>query len=114
MMDPTTKAGVCARYRVLHETRYRYASTVTLSQQYLHLTPRAFAWQELEAHRIGFAPAVDDSHEGVDFFGNATRHVALTLPHDQLLVLRNRRCCCVRVPAWPRSPARCRGNTCAT
>jgi len=86
MMNPTTKAALVARYRVLHETRYRYASTVTLSQQYLHLTPRAFAWQEIEAHRIVLEPAVDDNREGVDFFGNATRHVTFTLPHDQLLV----------------------------
>lgn len=81
-----THTNPCARYRVLHETRYRYASTVTLSQQYLHLTPRAFAYQQTEAHGIRFEPAADDSRESVDFFGNATRHVGLTLPHDSLLV----------------------------
>ncbi|MCD2517235.1 transglutaminase family protein [Massilia sp. G4R7] len=84
MTTPTTTA--CARYRVLHETRYRYGGTVTLSQQYLHLTPRAFAYQQIEAHRILIDPGVDDSREGVDFFGNITRHVGLTAPHDSLLV----------------------------
>ena len=28
------------RYRVVHQTDYSYQSMVTLSQQYLHLTPR--------------------------------------------------------------------------
>lgn len=40
MTDQAANAGVCARYRVVHETRYKYQSAVTLSQQYLHMTPR--------------------------------------------------------------------------
>ena len=82
---PSTTAP-CARYRVLHETRYHYQSKVTLSQQFLHLTPRPFAWQATEAHSIAVDPAINEGMEGVDFFGNLTRHVALTLPHDHLLV----------------------------
>jgi transglutaminase-like putative cysteine protease len=78
--------GVCARYRVVHETRSTYQSTVSLSQQYLHLTPRSFAFQETESHLIWLDPLVNDAREGVDYFGNLTRHVALTLPHDSLLV----------------------------
>ena len=79
-------SGVVARYRVVHETRYKYNSTVTLSQQYLHLTPRSFSCQHTESHLIWLDPVVNDSNEGVDYFGNITRHVALTVPHDSLLV----------------------------
>ena len=86
MSDPTTSADVCARYRVVHETRYTYQSTVSLSQQYLHMTPRSFSFQETESHLIWLDPPVSDSRDGVDYFGNHTRHVALTQPHDSLLV----------------------------
>ena len=79
-------AAVCARYRVVHETRYQYQSMVSLSQQYLHLTPRSFAFQEIESHLIWLDPVIDEATHGVDYFGNHTRHVALTLPHDGLLV----------------------------
>ena len=85
-IDSPARAGVCARYRVVHETRYQYNSTVTLSQQYLHLTPRSFAYQETESHLIWLDPVAGDSRDGVDYFGNCTRHVALTEPHDSLLV----------------------------
>ena len=86
MSDSPTGAAVCARYRVVHETRYLYQSTVTLSQQYLHLTPRPFAWQQTESHLIWLDPVVSESKDGLDYFGNHIRHVALTVPHDSLLV----------------------------
>jgi transglutaminase-like putative cysteine protease len=86
MIEPQEPAAACARYRVVHETHYRYQSTVTLSQQYLHLTPRSFAFQRTEWHRTWFDPVEHDGQDGVDFFGNGTRHVAITAPHDSLVV----------------------------
>jgi hypothetical protein len=86
MTDFATGAAVCARYRVVHETRYNYQSSVSLSQQYLHLTPRSFAFQQTESHLIWLDPAVNESRDGVDYFGNGTRHVSITVPHDSLLV----------------------------
>jgi transglutaminase-like putative cysteine protease len=76
----------CARYRVVHETRYTYQGAVSLSQQYLHLTPRSFAYQKTESHQVRLDPLANDGAEGVDFFGNATRHFAITVPHTGLLV----------------------------
>jgi len=86
MTDFPAAAGACARYRVVHETRYHYQSTVSLSQQYLHLTPRSFAHQETESHLIRLDPVVNDCKDGLDYFGNRTRHVSITLPHESLLV----------------------------
>lgn len=86
MSRPTARSGISARYRVVHETRYTYQSAVSLSQQYLHMTPRSFAYQATESHLIWLDPPISDSKDGVDYFGNPTRHVALTEPHDSLLV----------------------------
>lgn len=78
--------GAHARYRVVHETRYTYGSMVTLSQQYLHLTPRSFAYQDTESHLIWLDPVASDGRDGVDFFGNGTRHATVATPHERLLV----------------------------
>ena len=74
------------RYRVVHETRSAYRSAVTLSQQYLHLTPRAFRYQQVESHQIRVSPADKDTTQGKDYFGNETRHIAITTQHKLLLV----------------------------
>ena len=76
----------CARYRVVHETRYSYQSVVSLSQQYLHMTPRSFAYQRTEAHAIVFEPPAEDGSEGPDYFGNLTRHIGISAPHSALMV----------------------------
>ncbi|MDB5916408.1 MAG: transglutaminase family protein [Massilia sp.] len=76
----------CARYRVLHETRYTYQGAVSLSQQYLHLTPRSFAFQQTQSHQVRLDPLPHNGAEGFDYFGNATRHFAITVPHTSLLV----------------------------
>jgi transglutaminase-like putative cysteine protease len=86
MTDLAAGAATGVRYRVVHETRYHYQSTVSLSQQYLHLTPRSFAHQQTESHLIWLDPAVNECKEGLDYFGNHTRHVSITLPHESLLV----------------------------
>lgn len=75
-----------ARYRVVHETRYTYQSAVSMSQQYLHMTPRSFPYQRTEAHQITVEPPVDDSSDGKDYFGNHTRHIGILVPHGELLV----------------------------
>ncbi|MBH2019774.1 transglutaminase family protein [Polaromonas sp.] len=75
-----------ARYRVVHETRYAYQSVVTLSQQYLHMTPRSFQYQRIESHEIWVTPIENDGVDGIDYFGNKTRQMTITAPHQKLLV----------------------------
>ena len=86
MNDLSAHALPCGRYRVVHETRYSYQSTVTLSQQYVHLTPRSFAHQQTESHQIWVDPVAEEGVEGLDYFGNSTQHLAITAPHQTLLV----------------------------
>ena len=75
-----------ARFHVLHETRYRYAFPVTLSQQLLHLTPRSFQFQNCDMHQLRLSPAPHESLDALDFFENHTRYLAIAEPHESLLV----------------------------
>jgi len=83
----TTAANGGLRLRVVHETRYRYASPVTLSRQLLHLTPRPLPSQRVIAHRIAVQPAPAESIAGHDYFGNPTSQAVITVPHRALRVL---------------------------
>ena len=82
---PDTPSPI-ARYSVIHQTDYHYQSLVTLSQQYLHLTPRDFHYQRSLSHRISVEPTPDDWAEGSDYFGNLTANLTLTTPHQALAV----------------------------
>jgi len=86
MNTPAAKPPADMRYLVIHQTRYTYQSLVSLSQQYLHLSPRAFAYQAVEAHQVWNTPHTVDTASGVDYFGNSTRHATFTTPHKMLLV----------------------------
>ena len=86
MSDFPALAAVRARFHVVHETRYSYCSPVTLSQQHLHMTPRNFLHQQTESHGIWLDPAEHNGTGGVDYFGNKTRKVAITTPHQRLTV----------------------------
>ena len=74
------------RYHVLHETRYDYGSSVSLSQQQLHLAPRALAWQQVEEQRIDIDPAPAWRRDGHDAFGNPVTWIAFHAPHDTLFI----------------------------
>ena len=83
----TGAADGSRRLRVVHETRYRYASPVTLSRQLLHLTPRPLPGQQVIAHRIAVQPAPAESIAGHDYFGNPICQAVITVPHRALTVL---------------------------
>lgn len=76
----------CARYHVMHETEYTYQTPVTLSQQFLHLSPLDFCYQQAHSQLISILPPEEDSVNGKDYFGNGTRHVCITVPHRDLVV----------------------------
>ena len=44
-------------YEITHDTTYRYASPVMLSQQIARLCPRTLPRQQLLAHRLEISPA---------------------------------------------------------
>ncbi|CAN5264288.1 transglutaminase family protein [soil metagenome] len=73
-------------FHVLHETRVNYQRRVTLSQQFLHLTPRVFSSQNVMAHQIDIDPAPNEVFHRIDYFGNASSGVTISTPHQQLMV----------------------------
>ncbi|MES2934168.1 MAG: transglutaminase family protein [Pseudomonadota bacterium] len=75
-----------AVYRVQHETEYRYKSAVSLSQQYLHMTPRSFNYQTTLSHQIAIDPVTQDWIKRDDFFGNQTKSITIAKAHQVLTV----------------------------
>ena len=86
MSASTLNSVASVRYRVTHQTRYTYQSLVTLSQQYLHLSPRSFAYQQTELHQAWSTPQGEESSDGLDYFGNGIQRITITVPHKTLLV----------------------------
>ena len=74
------------RYRVVHETLYRYATPVLLSHQLLHLTPRVLPWQRLHSHHIESEPQPAEATEREDDFGNPVRQLLVAAAHQGLKV----------------------------
>ncbi|RIX46780.1 MAG: transglutaminase family protein [Rhodocyclales bacterium GT-UBC] len=87
------------RYHVLHETTYDYGSTVSLSQQQLHLSPRILAWQRIEEQEITIKPTPTWRRDGQDSFGNPVTWIAFHSPHEQLCISSS-----MRVEVLPHLP----------
>ena len=81
---PTVTSAV--DLEVVHDTRYRYASAVSLAHHLAHLQPLEDAHQQLLAFRLDVTPAGADVRAGRDSFGNTQHHVSLAHPHPQLHV----------------------------
>ncbi len=75
------------RYRVRHQTTYRYGGDVAHSHQLLHLTPRDSAVQTCRSRSITLTPEPSIRREDVDAFGNFVTRLEFDLPHDHLDVL---------------------------
>ncbi|MBG7097161.1 transglutaminase family protein [Pseudomonas aeruginosa] len=75
-----------ARYQVLHDTHYRYATPVSLSRQLAHLWPRECAWQACHERALLIEPGPSRREDGHDAFGNPLRRLAFERPHEALRV----------------------------
>ncbi len=74
------------RYQVEHQTLYKYDSTVSQSQQMLHLAPRATAYQHCLHHRIDCVPQPVEQSMRLDYFGNHCQYFTILTPHQSLTV----------------------------
>ena len=75
------------RYTVHHETEYRYANVVSVSQQILHLTPQAVPHQYCHRHALRIEPAPSHRVDEYDSFGNPLTRLEIDTPHRTLLVV---------------------------
>jgi transglutaminase-like putative cysteine protease len=71
---------------VVHDTRYRYGSSVSLAHHLAHLRPLADAHQRLHAFALEVDPAPAHRRESTDALGNAQCHFSLQAPHLRLHV----------------------------
>jgi transglutaminase-like putative cysteine protease len=75
------------RYRVRHETIYKYAADVMHSHHLLHLVPRPTPYQECLEHEIQIDPLSHRRMNGLDAFGNPLIRLELAQPHRELRVI---------------------------
>ena len=75
------------RYRVRHETVYKYAADVMHSHHLLHLVPRPAPYQECLEHEIQIDPSSHHRVDGLDAFGNPLIRLELAQPHRELRVI---------------------------
>ncbi len=74
------------RYRVRHETLYRYTSEVFLEPHTIRLRPRSDSWQRLERFAILINPQPTRLAEGVDAEGNDVAHAWFSGLTDSLRI----------------------------
>jgi len=75
-----------SRYRVLHDTTYRYETPVTSSFGQLCLLPRDFDGQQCTTSSVEIKPAPSDQRDRVDYFGNRVAYFTVQNPHQVLTI----------------------------
>ena len=78
--------GESVTYRIEHETRYEYETTVSTSQHVACLRPRELPRQHVLEHFLAIDPEPSSLAERRDYFGNVVDHVTLLRPHEGLTV----------------------------
>jgi transglutaminase-like putative cysteine protease len=74
------------RYRIEHDTRYVYASSVSTSQHVACLSPRELPRQRVLEHVLTLDPTPASVFERTDYFGNAIVQFQILRPHAELRV----------------------------
>jgi transglutaminase-like putative cysteine protease len=87
------------RYRIRHETNYRYAADVMHSHHLLHLVPRPAPYQECLEHEIDIVPENHRRVNELDAFGNPLVRIELAQPHRELTVISQ-----MQIDVYPRPP----------
>jgi len=74
-------------YRIEHETRYVYGSTVATSQHVAWLEPRPDPRQRLTSYALHIEPAPLHVVRRVDYFGNVVHQFEVLRPHLEMRVI---------------------------
>ncbi len=87
------------RYRIQHDTRYRYTQPVARARHWLHLQPRLVDWQSWEEWHLDVEPEAEVS-SGTDAWGNPCSWLEIEQWHTGLEVSMSG-LCQVRNRDWP-------------
>lgn len=87
------------RYQVEHQTVYEYDSSVSQSQQMLHLSPRATPYQHCLNHGLHCTPSPVEQSARSDYFGNQCQYFTILSPHQSLSVTSHFEVVCLPRPA---------------
>jgi len=72
------------KYRIIHNTGYKYSAPASLSQNELFLYPRQTPTQEVLDCRLSIVPKPQYLHTRTDFFGNTVHVFMVQHPHNEL------------------------------
>jgi transglutaminase-like putative cysteine protease len=72
------------RYRIVHQTAYRYSEPASLSQNELVLQPRETAFQHVGQSHLTILPDPQYKSSRTDFFGNMVQVFMVQHPHTEL------------------------------
>lgn len=72
------------KYRISHQTIYRYSEPASLSQNELFLHPRETATQRVVESRLAIVPTPQYRHRRTDYFGNISQVFMVQHPHKEL------------------------------
>jgi len=87
------------RYRVRHDTVYRYGEEVLHSHQLLHLVPRPVPYQQCSEHAIHISPGDYRRRDDIDAFGNPLSRIEIAQRHRRLEVKAE-----IEIEVHPRPP----------
>lgn len=74
------------RYKVVHITKYKYASRVTHCYNLANLVPRNTDRQKCLNSRISVSPQPIHTNKRSDYFGNQSYHFEIQSPHTELSI----------------------------
>jgi transglutaminase-like putative cysteine protease len=72
------------KYRIIHNTGYKYSAPASLSQNELVLHPRQTPSQEVIDCRLSIVPKPQYMHCRTDYFGNTVHVFMVQHPHNEL------------------------------
>ena len=72
------------KYRITHNTAYRYSEPASLSQNELFLHPRDTGTQQVVQSRLTIVPEPQYLHQRTDYFGNIAHVFMVQQPHEEL------------------------------
>jgi transglutaminase-like putative cysteine protease len=75
------------KYKITHVTNYDYAEVVAVSQNIVHLMPRATSRQRCLSHRLLVRPQPAEISRRTDFFGNMVQDFSIHQGHRSLRVM---------------------------